>query len=98
RSMLLRSLQTLRALPAIEPVRVGVLRDQALEHLALQPEAERVGRGVALAAAPPALGGIHGGEHGPAEVGGALVGPAGGCAHDPTTRTAANRPGPGGRW
>src|SRR2546426_12155256 len=48
--------------PGVERARLGVSRDRPLEQVALDPEADRIGGGVALATLPPALGCLERGE------------------------------------
>src|SRR3989454_1012401 len=48
--------------PGLERARLGVSRDRPLEQVALDPEADRIGGGVALATLPPALGCLECGE------------------------------------
>src|SRR2546422_11691900 len=48
--------------PGLERARLGVSRDRPLEQVALDPEADRIGGGVALATLPPALGCLERGE------------------------------------
>src|SRR5207245_3284243 len=54
--------QTLLEQPSLELARLGVSRDRPLEQVALDPEADRIGRGVALATLPPALRCLERGE------------------------------------
>src|SRR6266851_1611271 len=80
--------------PRLELIRVWVGSDGAIEQIALDREADRIGRRVALATLPPAFRGFEGREQLAAQ----LRWSWGWHNHNSTTLTSNAKPGRSGRW